>query len=628
MLESLEDRRLLSTGSPDLFFGSAGEVTTEFPARVAEGLNPTPQVAVQADGKIVTALTFEDATGQHRVFGAARYTSAGSLDPTFAGRGYVATDLGGTAVNVAGLAVQPDGKIVVSGQVDAGFGLVRYQSDGSLDPTFGNGGLITTVPSGSGQPIGGRVLLQPDGKLVVAGDTAGNGTRIVNVVRYTADGALDPTFGDGGVGRVDFDMRTMGAALQPDGKILVAGSVFDHSLPGLGLDGIGLVRFNADGTPDTGFGTNGTLHFTDVRGDETHAVALQPGGKIVVAAELDGAGRFAVVRLNGDGSTDTSFGNRGVAGVNVADGFGFAAALAVRPDGSLLLTGPVYDPSTNLYECALVFYTAAGGPDPNFGANGTALVSFAPLRVDASDLALQPDGKILVVGRGLDNGTGATSVALARYTADGISTPNQRYVAHLYAELLERVPDAGGLTNFSKLLDGGAASRADIARVLRGSLEYQVKTVQQLYVRHLQRQADPSGLGTWVDALGHGATAAEVEVALMGSTEYLQRRGGGTTAGFLTAAYRDLLGRDPDAPGLQSWNSALQGGTPPAAVAAAVLNSRESVILIVQGLFPRFLRRAADPSGLSSFTASLLAGTPVEAVVTALASSVEYFQRP
>jgi len=210
----------------------------------------------------------------------------------------VTTDFGGSDYGFS-VALQPDGKIVVAGYAGGDFALARYNSDGALDTSFGSGGKVTTDFGGSYHPDGFSVALQPDGKIVVAGYAGGD----FALARYNSDGALDTSFGSGGKVTTDFGGSDAGysVALQPDGKIVVAGYA--------GLD-FALARYNSDGALDTSFGTGGKVT-TDFSGgrDVGYSVALQPDGKIVVAgyAGVD----FALARYNSDGALDTSFGSGG-----------------------------------------------------------------------------------------------------------------------------------------------------------------------------------------------------------------------------------------------------------------------------------------------------------------------------
>jgi uncharacterized delta-60 repeat protein len=239
-------------------------------------------------------------------FALARYNADGSLDTTFGTGGKVTTGFGAFSIDVAfGVALQPNGKIVVAGytaasDVVADFAVARYNADGSLDTSFGTGGKVTT--DFGGFDLAPAVALQPDGKIVVAGwteDIFFAGADFA-VARYNPDGRLDAGFGTGGKVTTSFGAFgcATGVALQPNGKIVVAGNTTDA----VGGEDFALARYNANGGLDAGFGTGGKVT-TDFGGDDfANGVALQPDGKIVVAGAtfLTTDYDFAVARYQGD----------------------------------------------------------------------------------------------------------------------------------------------------------------------------------------------------------------------------------------------------------------------------------------------------------------------------------------
>jgi uncharacterized delta-60 repeat protein len=290
--------RYLPDGSLDPSFGTGGTVTTSF------GESATANALVlQPDGKLVAAgrsiVTFASDTVN---FALARYLPDGRLDPSFGIGGKVTTDFGGSSLNgVLALVVQPDGKLVAAGDASVGssadldFALARYLPDGRLDPTFGIGGTVTTDFGGIIEDIATALVLQPDGKLVAAGHDS-NGDLDFALARYLPDGRLDPTFGTGGTVTTDGGLGgILALVLQPDGKLVAAGE---------GEGGFALVRYLPDGRLDPTFGTGGTV--TTNFGDFTFALVLQPDGKLVAAGGA--GGDFALARYLPDGSLDATFG--------------------------------------------------------------------------------------------------------------------------------------------------------------------------------------------------------------------------------------------------------------------------------------------------------------------------------
>jgi uncharacterized delta-60 repeat protein len=272
-----------ANGSQDTLFGSNGRVITNFGAT-----DQALALVLQPDGKIVVAgRTNKPAPNGNFDFALARYEAAGTLDLTFGTAGLVTTDFGGSVDRAFAMALQPDGKLVVAGDSDANFALARYNSNGSLDASFGSGGKVITTFGGTDQAS--AVILQPDGKIVVAGQTDTGISIDFALARYMPDGSLDGAFGSGGRVTTNFtgtpDDLGSAVALQSDGKIVVGGTSNDN---------FALARYTPEGILDSTFGTAGTVT-TNLGGtDQLHALALQPDGAIVAVGES--ADRFALVR--------------------------------------------------------------------------------------------------------------------------------------------------------------------------------------------------------------------------------------------------------------------------------------------------------------------------------------------
>jgi uncharacterized delta-60 repeat protein len=246
---------LAAPGDLDPLFGTGGKVTTP----VGTGRDLAQAVALQSDGKIIVVGYAQSD------FAIVRDLPNGTLDTSFgtSGTGKVLTPIGSATPDEAyAVAVQTDGKIVAAGfTTNAGnrdFAVVRYLSNGTLDPTFGTGGKVIT-PVGTGDDLAEAVVVQPDGKIIVAGSS----TFVFALVRYNADGSLDTGFGTGG--KTLFSVSTSGGlahsvALQADGAILVGGSSVVN-VGQSGLDKFTLVRFAPNGTVDNTFGTGGSRYF-------------------------------------------------------------------------------------------------------------------------------------------------------------------------------------------------------------------------------------------------------------------------------------------------------------------------------------------------------------------------------
>jgi uncharacterized delta-60 repeat protein len=290
------DGKIIAGGSGFLMrFNSNGSFDNSFDGDgIATGIGGSAfsmAMTLQADGKILVA-------GNNLV---ARFNTNGSPDNSFNGTGQVSVSFGGTT-ELAGVAVQTNGKIVVSGnRSDAAtvFGLARFNQDGTPDNSLNGIGQVTTSVSPG---RGFRVAIQTDGKILVVGYVGSNN---VGLFRYNSDGTLDNSFdGDGKViSTTNSHTNPPDLAIQADGKIVVAADNFTD---------FAVLRYNTDGSPDNSFDGDGMV-ITDMGGagvtDRARCVSLQPDGKILVAGntEPSSGADFAIARYNTDGSLDNSF---------------------------------------------------------------------------------------------------------------------------------------------------------------------------------------------------------------------------------------------------------------------------------------------------------------------------------
>lgn len=408
-----------SPGDLDPSFGTGGKVTTDFNSAFDRAF----AVAIQADGKIVTvgSSNFD--------FALVRYNSDGSLDPHFDGDGMVTTDIG-LFDEAFAVAIQTDGKIVAAGRTAPEGGccqlaLARYNADGSLDTSFDTDGKVTTIFQGHSAAF--AVAIQSDGKIVAAGMTDSPFLDGFALARYNADGSLDTSFDEDGKVTTDFGGidGASGLAIQADGKIVVAGW-------GGPADDFALARYNPDGSLDLVFGGGGKVT-TDFDGlDRAEDMAVQEDGKII-AVGVSGSGNFALARYNIDGTLDSSFDGDG----KVITDFGGddrAQGVAIQALGKIVAVGfSVLDYDEKF---GIARYNHDGSLDTSFGLNGKVTTDFGdpsdvgvlcpPARSDCSndiaeDIAVQSDGKIVVVG-----GAGACvppcDFAVARYLGDPVAT--------------------------------------------------------------------------------------------------------------------------------------------------------------------------------------------------------------
>jgi uncharacterized delta-60 repeat protein len=421
------------TGELDPTFGRNGTLTTDFGSSTEEAHG----VVVQPDGKIVAAGIARPAPRKQQRFILTRYDALGTLDPTFGDGGTAITAITDNEYDASeayALLLQPDGKLVAAGTaVDftahhKAFALARYNPDGSLDATFGDGGRVLTVATVANDNQAddeiAAIALQPDGKIVAVGK-AGHFPPDFAVLRFNADGSLDPTFGDGGrvITNLDYEDEAHAVAIQPDGKILVAG--LSGSQIGITSDDFALVRYNPDGSLDAAFGDGGKVitAFSREAQDWAYSMVLRPDGKVVIGGPVTVGGvlcgayvcntfGFGLAQYTPDGRLDPGFG----AGGKVVTKFPSTAAnyaLLLLPDGKLVAGG---HSRNNLFGLAL--YNPDGTLVPSFGTNGlveTDFVRTSPDRIYA--LALQADGKIVVAGTASTDPVDMlnSDFALARY---------------------------------------------------------------------------------------------------------------------------------------------------------------------------------------------------------------------
>ncbi|MFE2328154.1 calcium-binding protein [Streptomyces sp. NPDC059385] len=326
------------------------------------------------------------------------------LDPSFSGDGKVITHVTGYE-NIAGMVVQPDGKIVTVGdgyfdETSGDFVLVRYNSDGSLDTSFGGGDGIVTTDFDINNDEARALALQPDGKIVaVGGSTSIAGVGAWASARYNSDGSLDTTYGDGGRALIDPDVDTIdtaqAVAVQSNGALVLGGESLGRWT---------LARLTPGGSPDTSFDGDGIV-MTDFGGGCCQGVsdlALQSDGRIV-AAGTSTAG-FALARYNTNGSLDTTFDGDG----KVSPGFGsYARGVALQSDGKIVTAGAAGN------QFALARFNGNGSPDTTFDGDGRVTTDFGPENGGAADVAVQSDGRIVAAG------FHASDFALARYNANG-----------------------------------------------------------------------------------------------------------------------------------------------------------------------------------------------------------------
>jgi uncharacterized delta-60 repeat protein len=402
-------------GLPDMSFSGDGKVVTPLGA----ANDKANAVAIQADGKIVVAGWSVNYTPNTNVdIAVVRYNTDGTLDNTWGGTGIVTTDVGGFDRALA-VVIQPDGKILVGGYSDGSttndFCVVRYNTDGTLDLGFDTDGIVVNDLGIGADDQVYAMALQSDGKIVVTGYTNAVNFADIALMRYNTNGSVDNTFDTDGIvilSTAGSEEYPTGLAIQSDGNIVVVGkrSISNTS-------DILLLRFTTTGAADNTFGTNGEV-VTDLgtASDIGSDIVLQGDGKLVVAgASQNGSGYdFALVRYNTNGTLDNTFDTDGVAlaSLSAQDDIGYGIAL--QSDGKLVVAG-----SANA-DFAVARFNTNGSIDNTFNTNGFTTTDMGAATVDfAYDVALQSDGNIVIAGA-VDSSS-YNDFGVARYLGSGAS---------------------------------------------------------------------------------------------------------------------------------------------------------------------------------------------------------------
>ena len=402
-------------------WAQAGQLDTTFATKGIFLLNSIgsqggrTKVALQTDGKIVFAAPSGDPQQSNNGIALVRLNTDGKPDSSFGTGGVVVFGIERTVPT--SIVIQPDGKILVgsnaaqSADGPASFGLARFNPNGSVDNSFGTGGQVFGL-----EFFGDALALQPDGKILLTGSNT--------LVRFDSNGQLDTTFGTSGLSTLPF-FSTTAIALQSNGKIMIASA--PNFNPGGGSGGT-IVRFNPNGALDKTFGLFGQVASVASGGvfDTTgtalvSSIAFQPDGKFIVAGTIASKlinppgsiqTGFGLVRYNPNGSIDTSFGNHG--GVLTTFGSNLNAtafALAIQSNGDIIAAGQAGS------SLALSRYSSAGTLDTTFGTGGTTTTSLGSNPSAISSLALQSDGKIVAAGAvfSVDNAGFHAQAVVARY---------------------------------------------------------------------------------------------------------------------------------------------------------------------------------------------------------------------
>lgn len=369
-------------------------------------------VTIQGDGRIIAAGESYNGSNFSRSFALVRYNRDGTLDMSFGSGGKVLTTMGeGTA---RALVIQNDGKIVVAGYsiAPALLLLVRYNNNGSLDTTFGSGGIVQSAVGQRAAAL--AVALQEDGRIVAAGYSYNGSGNDFLLIRFHGNGTLDSTFGSGGIvttrttAYLITGSEVSSVAIQTDGRIVAAGGSY-------------LIRYNSDGSLDSTFGIDGKV-VTGSYYEQTSGVTIESGNKILAAGtSYDGIGSydFALTRYNNDGSLDITFADSGRAVTAVRSLYPLSpATVALDP-----VTGRIVAAGFSRYQSVITRHNSDGTADPSFASGGkiiaTADYYWGGANSFVQNIALQSDGRIVVAGSAYKDEVKGDDFALAQLNSNG-----------------------------------------------------------------------------------------------------------------------------------------------------------------------------------------------------------------
>jgi uncharacterized delta-60 repeat protein len=377
----------------DFSFSGGGYVRTYIGSSIYEDV--AESIVVQPDGKLLLVGYSSDNAAYD--YALARFNPDGYLDDTLGGVARFAFDVGSNLDFAHDAKLQSDGKIIIAGSSWNGyksvFTLVRFLSNGSLDTTFGTNGIVTTLWDVNGNDSINAVAIQADDKIVAVG-TVNNK---IAIVRYNADGSLDSSFGGSGINEATIYTEInagTSVVIQPDGKIVVAGYTANASLD----HDFFVMRITTTGTADTSFNQSGVVT-TDIGGDMYSYIldaVIQSDGKILVAGYSNKD--FALARYNIDGSLDAGFNGAGTVKTPIGTADDVAYSVAIQNDGKIVAGGYSWGGVSLGNDFALVRYNSDGSLDPTFGGGKLTYDLSSGNNDSIKDIALTAEGKIVAVG--------------------------------------------------------------------------------------------------------------------------------------------------------------------------------------------------------------------------------------
>jgi uncharacterized delta-60 repeat protein len=465
-VESLESRVLLAAGDLVSSFGNGGKATTDF---VVPALSQASAVIALPGGKTL-AVGNTEVPGGHRGLAMVQFRADGKLDDSFGTSGRVVNNLGGDGIGFTAVRLD-SGKIVVAGAVDEKLAVARFNSNGSLDVTFGANGIFKD--ESTARYDGAAIRVAADGSIIAAalGNFINPGVSI-HLIRLTPNGTADRAFGSGGTVEINgLQLFSLGGIeLRSDGRIVIGGACILNGGPG-----IFLMQFTASGQPDAHFAKTGRVVGKVFFDYDVTDIALDNMGRILLLNNAFSSNSIRIARFRGNGTFDRSFGHRGIAEAPLDPGLGQSSAqggaMAVQPDGRIVAVGR----TTLSPVAAAARLTDAGELDQSFAEDGVAEIdSRTPSTFNLFAVALRSDGAIVAAGA-LDDDLAVVRLepdgsADATFASGGIATVALSDSGKEHATAMALLPDGGMVVVGSSY--GKFQTLASIARYRAdGSLE-------------------------------------------------------------------------------------------------------------------------------------------------------------
>ncbi|MDI1256252.1 MAG: T9SS type A sorting domain-containing protein [Flavobacterium sp.] len=416
----------------DTSFGTDGKTVTEFDPN----FDAITSIILYPDGKILGSVNLDySIDGTTNIV---RFNVDGSYDSTFGTNGVVITSIINEVDYGHTIALQSDGKIVVSGSrsinnnaTNFNFAVARYNSDGTPDTTFGLTGLVQT-DFNNNFDNGRAVAIQADGKIILAGETQMSNAdkQHFGVVRYNTDGSIDTSFGINGLVTAYFPVfgnsfsYPVCVRVMPDDKILIGGGNITDYLGPLYDTDTAFLKLNSDGTPDVTFGTDGLMISGSPVYEAIYTFEMTANNKIIAAGySLMGEGIAALVqKFDAAGNPDSGFGTDGLVQILAHENItkDNITNISITPEGKIKTTGSSYNGSN--YDVTLMQLNADGTLDNTFDADGIFTFDFANSDEYGNNAFGLPDGKVIFCGA--TNSGSSFNSFIARFLPENLAVVN------------------------------------------------------------------------------------------------------------------------------------------------------------------------------------------------------------